>query len=226
MNSKVFQAFQAVQFPWKQHGSAHLFELLDLIFQTVDGVHQTPAGTGNNILITGCAGDQHSYHFNPHLKRHAKPFGHKIISSFAELLGLTIFHVPLTVVSPVLTMTFYQRTQTENHASFPPKTLSSARPCAAVGGFQHLTEYVLMGYMFYFFLQRLISCHGQSSQWFHDCNRCASLKRCCSPALTSPPPPFARCSWSPRWWSSPPLERAYARPSCWSLSKQGHRCQE
>lgn len=43
--------------------------------------------------------------------------------------------------------------------------------------------------------------------------------------LTSPPSPSVRCSWSPRWWSSPPLERASVHPSCWSLGTRGQQGQ-
>lgn len=56
MNSK-YQVFQAAHFignislccnPVLVDGNTHLFELLNLIFQTVDSVNQAPAGTEKN----------------------------------------------------------------------------------------------------------------------------------------------------------------------------------
>lgn len=77
--------FAATMAPVLIDGSTHLFELLNLVFQTVDSVNQTPAGTETNILIIGCAGYQHSYsyQFDPHLKRHANlwPQNHLLTSN-------------------------------------------------------------------------------------------------------------------------------------------------
>lgn len=211
---------------------ANLFELLHLVFQTVDSVHQTPAATERGFTVRLTVQLQRITSLSLH--RCMLAFGHTIIFHLRNCSqSIQTFHVFLRGVNPGLTMamsSFYKlnqrcrvHTQKEETLWSSLKTLLLLSLCLysiVVGGIQHLK--VKCGCYTYFIFtvthlppQAVIDGPANMAT-VHQKNWCS--------VLTFPPPPFVRCSWSPRWWSSPPLERASVHPSCWSLMRQGRQC--
>lgn len=113
-NSKT-QVFWAEHFGWnpfilpQQNASvlmtaeANLFELLHLVFQTVDSVHQTPAATERAFTVRLNVQLQRTTWLSLH--RCMLAFGHTIIFHLHNCSqSIQTFHVFLWVVNPGLTM--------------------------------------------------------------------------------------------------------------------------